>query len=217
VSRSLRILVVAASVVVVGVLGLFYYRYATLYPSSDDAYVDADTVGVVARVSGPVTNIAAEAHQHVDFGDLLFEIDSRPFRIAVDAARAQVDTTGQNVSALADTVTSAEAQLAEAEAQLRLAKAQFARIQPLIKIGAVPYQDKDKADAGLAEAHSQVDDANARVSEARHQLGEVGDENPEMRAALANLENAELQLEWTRVASPVNGYVTAKHEDVIDP
>ena len=95
-----------------------------------------------------------------------------PYRIAVRSARAKVDSTGQNVSALADAVASAEAHVAEAEAQLRLAEAQYNRIQPLIEIGAVPYQDKDKADAGLAYARSALVDAQARRTQALHQLGD---------------------------------------------
>jgi membrane fusion protein (multidrug efflux system) len=207
-SQGIRIVIIATSVAAAAALMLLYSRYATLYPSTDDAFVDADTVGVVARVAGPTTNIPVAAHQHVDAGDLLFDIDPRPFQLAVDVARAQVDETGEDVSALADEVSSAEAQLAGAEAQLRLARAQYARIQPLIEVGAVPYQDKDKADAGLAEAKSNVLNAKAGLAKAKHELGKADSENPEMRVALANLENAELQLSWTKVTSPVNGYVT---------
>ena len=134
-------------------------------------------------------------------GELLFEIDPRPFRIAVDKARAEVDKTGQDVSALADAVVSAEAQLQEARAQLRLARVQYDRIQPLAEVGAIPFQGKDRADAGLAQARSAVTDAEARLAQALHNLGETGENNPELRSALAALENAELELSYTQVVS----------------
>ena len=207
-SRSLRIAIIASSLVVAGVLVALSFAHARRYPSTDDAYVDADVVQVAPQVQGPLVNVAVVAHEAVAAGDLLFEIDPRPFRIAVAKARAEVDKTGQDVSALADAVVSAEAQLQEAKAQLRLARAQYDRIQPLVKVGAIPYQDQDKADAGLSQARSNVADWEARLAQALHNLGETGENNPELRSALAQLENAELQLSYARVDSPVNGLVT---------
>jgi multidrug efflux system membrane fusion protein len=88
VKRSQRIGIIAASVVVAGILAAFYYRHAERYPSTDDAYVDADVVGIVAQVSGPIVNLPIVDNQAVRAGDLLFEIDPRPFAIAVEKARA---------------------------------------------------------------------------------------------------------------------------------
>jgi multidrug resistance efflux pump len=207
-SRPRRIAIIASSLTVASILAALFFWHARRHPGTDDAYIDADVVLVAPQIEGPIVNIAVEAHQSVAAGDLLFEIDPRPFRIAVAKARAEVDQTGQDVSALADAVVSAEAQLQEAQAQLRLARAQYQRIQPLVKVGAVPYQDKDKADAGLSKAESSVVDAKARLAQAMHNLGETGENNPELRSTVAELENAELELSYAQVASPVNGLVT---------
>ena len=207
-ARSVRLGILIGLIAAVALGTRLVLRHSERYPATDDAYVQANVVGMVARVSGPIVELPVIDNQWVRAGDLLFAIDPRPYRVAVDKARANLDETGQDVSGLADAVTSAEAQLAEAEASLRLAVAQYNRIQPLVKIGAIPYQDKDKADAGLSQAKSQVDDARARLAKARHELGEVDAGNPEMRAAVADLESAELELEWTRVVAPVNGWVT---------
>jgi multidrug resistance efflux pump len=147
-------------------------------------------------------------NQAVRAGDLLFEIDPRPFAIAVEKARADLEKTGQNVSALADEVASAEARVQEARASLRLAETQWKRIEPLAKLGAVPFQDRDKAQAGLDDARGGLADAQAQLTKALHQLGASGGDNADVRAALAQLEYAELQLSYTRVVAPVNGYVT---------
>ncbi len=141
-NRARRIGIIAVSIAVAAILAALYYRYSERYPSTDDAYVDADVVGIVAQVAGPIVNLPIEDNQAVRAGDLLFEIDPRPFRIAVEKAKAELDKTGQNVSALADQVASAEAQLQEARANLRLAETQWKRIQPLAKTGALPYQDR---------------------------------------------------------------------------
>jgi multidrug resistance efflux pump len=208
VSRARQISVIVLSLTVAGVVAALYYRSSERYPGTDDAYVDADVVGIVAQVAGPIVNLPIEDNQAVRAGDLLFEIDPRPFQIAVAQARAELDKTGQNVSALADQVASAEAHLQEARAKLRLAETQWKRIEPLAKLGAVPFQDRDKARAGLDEARSGLADAKAQLAKAQHQLGASGEDNADVRAALAQLENAELQLSYTRVVAPVNGYVT---------
>ncbi len=207
-NRTVRTGIIALSIVVAAILAALYYRHSERYPSTDDAYVDADVVGIVAQAAGPIVSLPIEDNQAVRAGELLFEIDPRPFRIAVEKARAELDKTGQNVSALADQVASAEAQVQEARASLRLAETQWKRIEPLSKIGAVPYQDRDKAQAQLDDARAGLADAQAQLTKAQHQLGESGEDNADVRAALAQLESAELQLSYTRVAAPVNGYVT---------
>jgi multidrug resistance efflux pump len=208
VTRTRRIGIIAVSIAAAVILAALYARHAERYPSTDDAYVDADVVGIVAQVAGPIVKLPIEDNQAVRAGDLLFEIDPRPFQIAVAKAQAELDKTGQNVSALADQVASAEAQLQEAKARLRLAETQWKRIEPLAKLGALPFQDRDKAQAGLDDARAGLADAQAQLTKAQHQLGASGEDNADVRAALAQLESAELQLSYTRVVATVNGYVT---------
>jgi multidrug resistance efflux pump len=208
VSRRTRILIVAASLVIVAVLLLPVLRHYEEYPSTDDAYVDADVVGIVAQVAGPIVKLPVDDNQSVRVGDLLFEIDPRPFQIQVDTARAELDRTGLNVTGLTDAVRSAEAVLRYSEAQLRLAQTQWKRVEPLSKIGAVPFQDRDKAQAALDGARAGLDNARAELARARADLGEADADNPEIRAAVAQLESAELDFSYATVVAPVNGYVT---------
>jgi multidrug resistance efflux pump len=208
VNRTVRIGIIALSIVVAAVLAALYYRHYERYPSTDDAYVDADVVGIVAQVAGPIVNLPIEDNQAVRAGDLLFEIDPRPFQIEVEQVRAQLDETGDDVSALADAVTSAEAGVRYRQAQLRLAETQWKRVEPLAKIGALPFQDHDKAVAGLDEARAGLVDAKAKLAQALNQLGAVDENNPQIRAAVAQLEYAQLQLSYATVVAPVNGYVT---------
>jgi multidrug efflux pump subunit AcrA (membrane-fusion protein) len=60
-----------------------------------------DRVRIVAQAAGPIVNLPIEDNQAVQAGDLLFEIDPRPFRIAVDKAKADLDKTGQNLRRIA--------------------------------------------------------------------------------------------------------------------
>lgn len=199
---------VGISVAVAVVLALILVDRTEKFPRSDDAYVEADVVGIVAQVAGPIINLPLVDNQIINAGDLLFEIDPRPFRIEVEQARAQLDQTGQNVTGLTDTVSSAEAGVRYAQANFRLAQTQWHRVEPLSKIGALPFQDHDKAVASLDSARAQLDNARATLAKARAELGEADASNPEIRAAVAALEGAELQLSYATVVAPVNGYVT---------
>jgi len=208
VGRSVRLGIIALSIGVAAILGALLYRHTERYPTTDDAYVDADVVRMVAQVAGPVVNLPVVDNQAVRAGDLLFEIDPRPFAIAVEQSRAQLAETGDDVSALADAVTSAEAGVHYRQAQLRLAETQWKRVEPLAKIGALPFQDHDKAVAGLDETRAGVIDAKAKLAQALANLGAADENNPQIRAAVAQLEYAQLQLSYATVVAPVNGFVT---------
>jgi membrane fusion protein, multidrug efflux system len=207
-SRSQKAIVVA-TLLSAAIFGSVVIRDRIQHPSTDDAYVDADVIGIVAQVAGPVVNLPIVDNQEVSAGDLLFEIDPRPFQIAVDQARAALDRTGQNVTALADAVVNAEAGVRYAEAALRLAETQWGRVEPLSEIGAMPFQDRDRAMAALDGARAGLESAKAERSQAMANLGEADANNPDIRAAVAGLERAELDLAYATVAAPVNGYVTA--------
>lgn len=206
--RKTRIVIIAAVLAIAAALSLPVLRHYEEFPTTDDAYVDADIVGIVAQVAGPIVALPVEDNQAVRAGDLLFEIDPRPFRIQVETARAELDRTGLDVTGLTDAVSSAEAGVRYAEAALRLAQTQWKRVEPLAKIGAVPFQDRDKAQASLDGARAGLDNARAELAQARANLGEADANNPEIRTAVAQLESAELDLSYTQVVAPVNGHVT---------
>jgi len=208
VDRKTRNAIIVAAVIFVVILTIPLLRHRVLYPATDDGYVDANVVGIAAQVAGPIVELPLADNQPVSAGDLLFRIDPRPFEIAVDQARAELDRTGQDVTVLADRVVTAESSVRYAEAALQLARTQWKRIEPLAEIGAVPYQDRDKALASLDGARAQLDNAKAALKEAHDDLGALDENNPEIRSAVTRLENAELQLSYSKVVAPVNGLVT---------
>ena len=163
-SRSARIVVIVVALVLVAMLTIPVLRHYEQYPTTDDGYVDADVVGIVAQAAGPIVDLPIVDNQAVSAGDLLFQIDPRPFQIQVDQARAQLDQTGQDITALTDEVASAEAGVRYAQASLQLAETQWKRVEPLSKIGALPYQDRDKAQASLDGARAGLDNARALLA-----------------------------------------------------
>src|SRR5215471_3998816 len=80
------------------VFGIRYWRHAEMFVSTDNAYVNANMVEIAAQVSGPITKISVGDQQVVKAGDPLFEIDSRPFELALASAEAQLEMARQSTS-----------------------------------------------------------------------------------------------------------------------
>src|SRR5215471_445552 len=89
--RLIRVAITASAVLVAVVLGVAYWRYQRVNPTTDDAFVQAYVVGIAAQVSGPIVRVNIVDNQTVSQGDLLFEIDPRPFELALAEAEAKRD------------------------------------------------------------------------------------------------------------------------------
>src|SRR5215831_3214274 len=86
-SPGFRIAILIALVVVV-VVGFFVYRYLTSYESTDDAQVDGHINSISARISGHVVKLNIRDNQYVNAGDVLVEIDTTDYQVALDRAKA---------------------------------------------------------------------------------------------------------------------------------
>jgi multidrug resistance efflux pump len=169
-------------------------------------------------------------------GDLLFEIDPRTFAADLKHARAALDDTRDNLEALAKQVEAAQANVKAAGATVKEAesaikeyagrvvetKKEYERQKTLDKQGAtskraveqaranyVSYlNQKANAEATLLQMRALLDQAKADLEKARADLGAPGDHNAQLRLAKADVESAELNLKFTLVKAPVDGYVT---------
>jgi multidrug efflux system membrane fusion protein len=91
-----RVIGALLSVAIIGaavVVGLSVVRLYYQYPRTDDAYVRANTVGIAPHVSGPIVNLLVVDNQPVHEGDLLFEVDPRPYQYTVERLEAQFKLT----------------------------------------------------------------------------------------------------------------------------
>lgn len=188
--------------------GLLATRLYYIYPRTDDAYVRANIVGVAAHVSGPIVRMPIEDNQHVSQGQLLFEIDPRPYQAAADKAEADLALTNLHIKALEDAIRSAGSREAQLQAERSYDRQYLGRIQPLLHRHFVTANDvfnarsrADADDAAIASAHSEV-------SKARNDLGQYGGFNARRKAAEAVLYDAKLNLKYCYVRAPFDGYVT---------
>jgi RND family efflux transporter MFP subunit len=180
----------------------------TEWVGSLDGIVNAD---IKAQVSGYLLKQDYTEGSFVQKGQLLFEIDPRPFQAVVDQGEGQLaQANGQ--------LAQAKAQLTQAEAQLAVAQANQVRTQldedryiPLAKQQAITQQDLDNATQNNVGAKAQVQAAKAQIETARAQIqGSAA----AVQAATATVETAKLNLSFTRLTSPIDGLAGAAQQQV---
>jgi membrane fusion protein, multidrug efflux system len=203
------VLVVIPLVAIAG--GLFWWLSGGRYVSTDNAYVKAHIVQIAPEVSGQVRRVPVQDHATVVAGQTLFTIESRPFRLALDSAEAELDAAHTQVETLRGTWREAMSELADAEARAAYFLRQSQRQEELAVKGvaSVSKRDESQNDARAAADH---------VTTAREKLQRVltalngdpqlpADQHPMVRDKTAARERAALDLARTTVRAPVDGVV----------
>jgi len=210
--RLITLIVLAVCVVV-----FFYYvRSDRLTPYTAQARIHALVVPVAPRVSGHVVEVGVRLHSLVDRDDMLFQIDRRPFELAVRSAEASLDQTTQELGVQGASVKSAAGRLGVARAQLDRAQRSYDRTQKILDTnpGALSLADKDRSETALAQALERVSSADADLEKAQRQVGVEGPENAQLRLAITGVEQAHLELEFTTVRAPSRGAIENFNIDV---
>lgn len=208
---------VTAIVLLLAMVMLVWYIASDRHtPYTDQAKVNGLMIPIAPRVAGNLTGIYIQLHSFIDVGDTLFQIDKRPFELAVAKAEANLDNTGQHVAARSSSVKSAAGRLGMARAQLDRAQRNWDRVQLVLEEnpGALSQSDRDQSETSLMQAVEQVVSAEADLEKSQEQLGVSGEENPQFIAAIQVLEQAQLDLAFTTILATVEGYVESFSVDV---
>ncbi len=173
-----------------------------------DGLVNAD---IKAQVSGYLQTQAYTEGNYVQKGQLLFEIDPRPFQAVLDQANGQLaQANGQLAQARAQ-LTQTEAQLAVAEANQIRTQLDYERYVPLARQQAITQQDLDNATQNNLASKAQVQAAHAQIETARAQIQAA---TATVQAATANVASAQLNLGFTRLMSPIDGVAGIAQQQV---
>jgi multidrug resistance efflux pump len=196
---------------------LAWYMTADRYaPFTTQARVNAFVVPVAPQVSGEILTVDVRTNQIVKKGQLLAQIDPARYELAVAAAEAQVGLTMQQLKVSSSTVDATSASLSAAKAALVKAKqneARLARIEAEVP-GAISQRLLESAATSRIESEAQVAAARANLQKSIEALGPRDDSNPQLLAARAALDNAKLDLQYTRLVAPNDGLVTDLRVDV---
>ncbi|MEF1201892.1 HlyD family secretion protein [Vibrio owensii] len=167
------------------------------------------TTPVVSGVRGRVIEVPVQPNQPLQKGDVLFRIDPIPFQAEVDKLRAKVKEASQGALGLESGVQEAEAAVIKALAERDKAQREFDRYQRGFDRGAFTEQQLDTRRQAFKAAQAALEVAQSKQEQAQIALdSEVGGENTQVASLLAELRQAEFNLEQTVVTAPTDGYVT---------
>jgi len=190
-------------------LGLIVLHHTTHHPRTDDATVLANYIGIAPQVEGPLIRLNVRDNQLVKKGDLLFEIDDRPYQYALESAlsaqaalEGQIVDEGRRIAALKSAVSvseanihSAEADVATAERGVDRAQAEWAyasnnlqRLEPLLAKHFVTVDDIDKANTSEIAQQEALRQAQSRLLLARAELKSAQAQHEQAANAVTTLE-----------------------------
>lgn len=192
--------------------GGYYYAIGGQVMSTDNSYVQADTLGVSTDVAGTVSSIEVHENEAVKAGQVLFRLKPDSFRIALDGAQAQLGAARNQILNLQATYRQALAQIEQAQADIPYYTTAFDRQQNLVNSSVASKAAYDEARHNLEAAQQKVAVAKAQAATTLAQLGGNADQpveqNPIYLQAKAAVDNAQRELDDSVVRAPFDGIVT---------
>ena len=164
---------------------------------------------IVSGVRGRVIDVPVEPNEPLKQGDVLFRIDPIPYQAEVDKIKAQIKEASQDALGLESNLQEAVADRERAIADRDKAEREFSRYQRGFERGAFTEQQLDTRRQAFKAAQAAVAAAEANVQQAQISLdSEIGGENTTVARLLAELRQAEFNLEQTVVRAPTDGFAT---------
>jgi multidrug resistance efflux pump len=187
-----------------------YYILSDRYtPFTTDAYIQAYVIQVAPRIEGQVVHVYVQENQAVKKGELLFEIDPRPFEHRVAFLEAKRVAAIQQVAQMESELSAAKAEDARLVAEEAYARAVNDQEKEIYKQEATTdrkyldaIQKHKAAQAALVRSQAQTRKAEQALA------ARIGEEHALVAEVRARLAEARLNLDWTRIYAPANGYVT---------
>jgi membrane fusion protein (multidrug efflux system) len=210
--RYRRVLLLVVLPLVALIAGVTFYLNGGRYVTTDDAYVGAQKVLITPDISGKIINVAVKEGQSVATGDILFQIDPVPFRLALAQARAKLDDAKTSHDNLVANVKLYGQTIELVNAGIALKQRDVERKSSLVRSSAGSQLDLDNSATALVTAQAQLQLVKQQNSTALNQL--LG--NPELpleqfpayMQAKAALDDAQRNLDLTTVRAPMNGVAT---------
>jgi membrane fusion protein (multidrug efflux system) len=209
VKRLLLLVVIPAVAVLVGAT---LYLRGGRYVETDNAYIKADKVPVSAEVSGAIKEVLVRENQTVTANQLLFRLDPAPFEVAVAKAEAKLAQVKTDLSALMASYREKQAEIALARSKYAFALKDQRRQSDLVAKNFISASRFDDAKQGSDLAGLQIGALEQDLKRIAETLGgsvdAPADRHPSYRAALAELEQAKLDLARVEVRASLPGTVS---------
>jgi membrane fusion protein (multidrug efflux system) len=238
--KKIAAFIIFPLLIVIGAVILFFYReYKATHISTDDAFVDGRVHTIASKISGTVKVIYVNDNQFIKKGDPILEIDPTDYDVRMKEAQAGLETERAKLSEIRDRVDTAKKQLegilasmGEAranlelqEANLRQAEVDFKRAESLLKKEVIPREQYDKAKTTYDVAAAQVKAAKERIKQLEASLEtqkavvkqtetSLIPQQAQIQQKEASLKGTELNLGYTKIYAPTDGYITKRTVEV---
>jgi membrane fusion protein (multidrug efflux system) len=194
------------------IAGAYWYVTGGQVMSTDDAYVQAETVGISTDISGIVQGVDVANNQHVDPGQVLYRLDPRQFQIALDNAKANLAQTALTIDAMKQDYTRMLSDAAAQQAQVELDQATYDRYAALVPSGSTTKANYDQARFTLELDKNKLKSLRQQAAVQLARLDGNPDipvtQHPQYLQAKAQADEAQRQLDHTVVKAPFAGIVT---------
>ena len=193
----------------------YWYFFIKGFEETEDAYVSGNQVMVSAQVAGNIAKINVDNMDPVQAGNVLLELDDTNAKLSFEQAKSNLANAVRQVSQLNYTVKQLKSAVRANEITLAQAQGNLNRRVQLVKDGAI---DKES----FQHAKEAVELAKANLTTSQNQLeanqallldGPLS-EQPQIQSAVSNLKQAWLNLERTKIRSPIKGYVARRNAQV---
>jgi membrane fusion protein, multidrug efflux system len=185
---------------------------------TDDAYVTAHYATIAPRISGQVASVSVDDNDTVRAGEVLAMLDPRDNQTAVASAEAALGRDTAQLGEISATVArqpsiieEQRSAVASSQAKLAFAQANARRYDNLALTGAGSTQEHQQADAALQQDQASLDGAQASLDAARRQLDVLTAQRSAAEATIrldhAQLDQARLNLSYTRIVAPIDGVI----------
>ena len=228
-----RIILVLAGIAAIAALWTAFrtWSFSRSHASTDNAQVDGYIIPVVSRVGGFVAEVRVQENARVKAGDTLIVLDDAEFRVRLAQAEGDLEAAravaggrgidGQSAAQLRSATSqraSLEAQVTSARASQAKAEADIGRLRELVAKQIVSRQQLDAAELAVQAARANVESAERQLAGASAGVdnAQVGTRLARARLAAAQAvrDNAALQLTYTAILAPRDGFVSRKQVEV---
>lgn len=207
-----RLILLVVIPLIAAVAGLAVYLAGGRYMTTDNAYVGAQKVLVTPDISGKIAKVIVQEGERVEVGDVLFEIDAEPFRLALTQAQARLASVRTDHANLLTNHGALSRMIELAQKAVDIKRQDVERKTTLMANRSGSQFDLDASSAQLVVAQAEVERLKQQQAGIRNQL--LGDSAlplekfPPYMQAKAALDQAQRDLDHTTVRAPLAGNAT---------
>ena len=219
--KKKRVIVPTVTAVILVITGIVMAIHSTFFQSTDDAFVEGRLISVAPRVSGPVVKLLVDDNEEVQAGQLLVEIDPNDYEVKLHQAeaklaeaKARLNVTDKQIDEGSSNVQESFEDITSTQSKLDFARKDYKRYSDMYKEGIVSKQDYDNSNThltvALANHKAATEKSKALQSALESNKAKKESVQAEIKKLEAEVEQAKLDLSYTKIYAPQAGKVSAR-------